>query len=554
MGHQTRMAQQDMQEKVAGSDAGAEGGQQPAGARIVNHFREFVLWPLHVAPLRAGKGAEDCGVLFECAIGEGPWRRLDIFAADSEFHERHYREFISFLPPAQRFLYGEAPAPAKPLKPGDVPMKIFGRDDIKQVRITPEKGAAPITCDVDHIQFNFFYEINTAILSCEIAAEKIALEQVQAITQTFGRAYPAGWTKDGNPIHCAALVEWLDGGGGVLESSDYCDKERFLSFVGSRRAPCIARHWEFILAPVVNVASGHDAILGFREIEYYRMAVMSYIALDKLDVLGKSDYIALAMATRPAANGIAPFSEHFLKRFETEHIYERLYSGGLDAPEIETRFLSSGEAFTIIAAGNSPSLTDNERGLLGQFRHQYFMLFLIAHFHKASLLMIGDQLVAALKSLDPGKPQTAAAFRDETLSLQESFLRFSQRYFFTEVSGRAHVRDLFRMIRKHLDIDGLFAEVRGELFDLVQYLDSNALRKQNTSMHRLTVVAVVGLVATIVTGFLGINLIAEADAPLLFKIKYFGAVTMIVAVLVALAVIYSRPLANFLERLSGEKH
>jgi len=162
--------------------------------------------------------------------------------------------------------------------------------------------------------------------------------------------------------------------------------------------------------------------------------------------------------------------------------------------------------------------------------------------------MIGDQLVAALKSLDPEKPQTVAAFREETLSLQECFLRFSQRYFFTEVSGRAHVRDLFRMIRKHLDIDGLFAEVRGELFDLVQYLDSNALRKQNT------VVAVVGLVATIVTGFLGINLIAEADAPLLFKIKYFGAVTMIVAVLVALAVIYSRPLANFLERLSGEKH
>jgi hypothetical protein len=29
---------------------------------------------------------------------------------------------------------------------------------------------------------------------------------------------------------------------------------------------------------------------------------------------------------------------------------------------------------------------------------------------------------------------------------------------------------------------------------------------------------------------------------------------MIVTVLVALAVIYSRPLASFLERLSGEKH
>ena len=248
-----------------------------------------------------------------------------------------------------------------------------------------------------------------------------------------------------------------------------------------------------------------------------------------------------------------PFSERFLKRFETEHIYERLYSGGLDAPEIETRFLTSGEAFTIIAAGNSPSLADNERGLLGQFRHQFFVLFMIAHFHKASLLMIGDQLVAALKRLDPEKPDTVAAFREETFRLQESFLRFSQRYFFTEVSGRAHVRDLFRIIRKHLSIEELFTEVRGELLDLVTYLDSNALRKQNTSMHRLTVVAVVGLIGTIVTGFLGMNLIAEAESPLPFKIQYFAIVSIITGILVGLAVIYSRPLTNLIERLSGER-
>jgi hypothetical protein len=547
------MAQQDMQDKVVVPEAGTEGTERPAGPRIAHQFREFVLWPLQVMPLRDGKGAEDCGALFECAIGDGPWRRFDIFGADSDFQERHYREFISFLPHAQRFLYGDAPAPTKSPKPGDIPMKIFRREDIKQVRIIPEKGAAPITCDVDHIQLNFFYEINTAILSCEIAAEEITIEQVQSISQTFGRAYPAGWSMDGNPIHCAALVEWLDGEGKVLESSDYGDKERFLSFVGTHRAPCIARHWEFILAPIVNTASGEDAILGFREIEYYRMAVMSYIALDTLDVLTKKDYIAFAMATRPAKNGIVPFSERFLKRFESEHIYDRLYSGGLDAPEIETRFLTSGEAFTIISAGDSPSLADNERGLLGQFRHQFFVLFMIAHFHKASLLMIGDQLVAALKSLDPDKPETVAAFREETLLLQESFLRFSQRYFFTELSGRAHVRDLFRIIRKHLGIDELFKEVRGELFDLVKYLDSNALRKQNNSMHRLTVVTVVGLIGTIVTGFLGMNLIAEAESPLPFKLEYFAIVTLITGILVTLAVIYSRPLTNLIEKLSGER-
>ena len=48
-------------------------------------------------------------------------------------------------------------------------MKVFTRDDIKQVRIVPEKGSPPVTCDVPHVSLFFFYEINLAILTCEIA-------------------------------------------------------------------------------------------------------------------------------------------------------------------------------------------------------------------------------------------------------------------------------------------------------------------------------------------------------------------------------------------------
>jgi uncharacterized membrane protein (DUF485 family) len=247
-----------------------------------------------------------------------------------------------------------------------------------------------------------------------------------------------------------------------------------------------------------------------------------------------------------------PYSKRFVQKFEANHVYDRMYSGGLDAPELETRFLTSGEAFAIVSAGDNPSLTDDQRGLLSQFRHQYFRLFLVAHFHKASLLMISDQLVATLKRLDPSKPDSRMAFRDETLLLQENFLRFSQRYFFTELSGRAHVRDLFRMLRKHLAIDALFAEVRSELFDLVKYLDSNALRKQNASMHRLTVVTTVGLIGTIVTGFLGMNLIAYAEEPMSFRVEYFIAVLVAVTIFVGLTIIYSRRLTDLFDKLSGE--
>ena len=539
-----------MQEKISPA-----AGAMPNEAKPVAHrYQQIVLWPLQIVPSATGNAAANCGALFEVAAANTPWRRFYAYGGpEGELSERHYREFISFFPHAQRFLYGEAPVPGEAPKPGDVPMKVYTRDDVKKVRIVPGQGAAPLVCDVTHISLFFFYEINVAILTCETAIESVSLEAAERLSQIFGRAYPAGWTEGGEPIHCASLVEWLDADGNVLQSSDYCDKERFLTFVGRHRAPCISRHWEYLLSPIVNASGNPGAGLGFKEIEYYRMPVMSYLVLDSLDQLTQQDRVALALATRPARDGIVPFSRRFLRRFETEHVYDRLYSGGLDAPEIDTRFLTSGEAFTIVAAGQSPSLIDNERGLLGQFRHQYFLLFLVAHFQKASLLMIGDQLMAALRLLDPNKPDTMLTFRDETLRVQETFLRFSQRYYFAEISGRAHVRDLFRIVRKHLHMDAAFEEVRGELSDLVQYLDSSVLRKQNASMHRLTVVAVVGLVGTIVTGFLGMNLIAEADAPIDLKLEHFGIVTLIVTAFVALSVIYSRSLANFLERLSGEK-
>jgi hypothetical protein len=58
--------------------------------------------------------AEDCPLqhhyqLLEQASADNPWRELaDEFCGDPEqFHERHYSEFVTFLPYVQRFLYGE---------------------------------------------------------------------------------------------------------------------------------------------------------------------------------------------------------------------------------------------------------------------------------------------------------------------------------------------------------------------------------------------------------------------------------------------------------------
>jgi hypothetical protein len=525
-----------------------------APARVARHFRQIVLWPIEIGAAVSGMRREGVDALFE-RLGGDAWALVDdeFGISGDAFQERHYREFVSFLPHVQRFLYGDAAGPVRGLGAGVAPLRVYRRTDIAAVRMVLRPGAEAITCQVAHVDLHFFHDVDAVILAFEFSASNVPLGVVHEIMHRFGRAYPAGWTESGEPLNCPARVEWLDKSGNVLSVSDYENRERFLSFVGHKRTPCFAAHWEFLLKPLVAENTIANNPLSFRQIEYYRMPVMTYLTLDKLWEMQRADFMRLAFATGANASGDTPYAERFLHDFEARNCYDGYYHEGTETPRVNTRFLLSGHAFTVVADGTSPGLEDNERGLLGQFRHQYFLLFLISHFHKAALLMLSDRLVAAIKRLEVRSAQSAAAFRRETYRLQEAFMRFTQRYWFTEVSDQAQTRDLFRMQRAHLGNDELYKELRNEIFDMVQYLDSDILRRQSGTIHRLTAVTIVGLIGTIATGFLGMNLIDETAAPLGTKLVYFGAVAAVVVALTIGVIAFSRPLTALLDRMSGDR-
>jgi hypothetical protein len=85
------------------------------------------------------------------------------------------------------------------------------------------------------------------------------------------------------------------------------------------------------------------------------------------------------------------------------------------------------------------------------------------------------------------------------------------------------------------------------------YLDSDSLRRQANTVVRLTVVTTFGLIATVTTGFMGMNLIAEADASLTRKLLYFVLVFVPTAALTLYAVLKSKRLSDFLDALSDER-
>lgn len=128
---------------------------------------------------------------------------------------------------------------------------------------------------------------------------------------------------------------------------------------------------------------------------------------------------------------------------------------------------------------------DAERGILAKFDHQYFLLALIAHFHRAALMAFRDRLVTAMSLLSDYAPETVKAFKCEIRLTHENFLRFAHRYWFSEISTQGPAHEIFARWVNLLGTDCLFAEVREEANDMMDYLDSDGLRRQANSVVRL---------------------------------------------------------------------
>jgi CorA-like Mg2+ transporter protein len=520
--------------------------------KLVRHFRQILLWPLQLMPIRAGAQIQKHWEVLEQQVEHNPWHELaDEFTGDPrQFQERHYAEFVTFLPYVQRFLYGEARASGT-AQPVASPMRVFRRDDVVRMRLTALPGDEPRTFDVAHVDLYFFYDADVVLLSVEVCADDVPLSEAQETLYRFGRAYPIAWDVGGQGMNCAHRVEWLAKHDRVLAASDYEAREKYLAFACARRAPRIASHWAFLLRPLLLEHSDEKGAIRYRLIEYHRMPVMAYLAMQDPRALSRGDFMRLGLVTAAGPEAALPYAERHVADFEERYCYDRYWSETSDGPH--TRFMCCGHALVAVGDARSDLFCAGETGVLGQFRHQHFLLFLIAHLQKAALLMFSDRLVEALNRLDIHDADSVRQFKRVVRQHFEIFLRFTHRYWFHELSEQAQVKALFRMCTEHLANDALYREVKEEISDMSEYLDSDSLRRQANTVVRLTVVTTFGLIGTVVTGFLGMNLLAAAEQPWYLKIAYFALVLLPTTWLTLYTIVKSKRLSDFLEALSDER-
>ena len=102
-------------------------------------------------------------------------------------------------------------------------------------------------------------------------------------------------------------------------------------------------------------------------------------------------------------------------------------------------------------------------------------------------------------------------------------------------------------------LDPLYAEVKERIADMNSYLEADSLRRQANTVVRLTVVTIFGLIGTVSTGFLGMNLLAEAESPLAHKLLIFGVVFTLTLSLTVYTMVKYKKLSDFLDALSDDR-
>lgn len=520
----------------------------------VNQFRQIAVWPVQLMPVRPGQ-VQRHWELLDAPGASGQWRAVQARGAGGggRLAEDEYKEFVTFLPYVQRFLFGSAAGQEAAGAPSGRSIFRYARDDVRQVRVTLARGAAPITLDVARIELYFFLDADIALLVFEMHAAALPLETVQDLLFRFARAYPGFWEEDGAGGNCPHRVELCDAQGAVLAASDYEARDHYLGYSARHGIAPIASHWEFLLQPLALERAGAAGALRYRQLEYYRMPLMAYLACDDPHRLTRAQFVRLGLVTGPGGTDELPYSASTLHDFERQYCNDTFWGRGGSHARGDTRMIVTDVAMVFVGNHADRFYSHAERGLLSQFRRQYLWLFLIAHFHKAALLSMSDELAVAMNRLAVGEPESVRAFKRTIRQVMEVFLRFTHRYWFHELSNQGVVRETYGRLRRQLATAELYEEVRAEVIDMNNYLDSDSFRRQANTVLRLTVVTIVGLVGTIATGALGMNLLDETHTPFARRLAIFGVTVGVALLLTLFTIVRSKRLADFLDALSDDR-
>ncbi|MEI7701154.1 MAG: hypothetical protein WCK86_15250 [Planctomycetia bacterium] len=284
-------------------------------------------------------------------------------------------------------------------------------------------------------------------------------------------------------------------------------------FAYRNREPFTNAVWQELLSPLqplqltVHGDSSSACALRYEHIQDDRCPLMSYLAIGEpqADVrfdrvygirqISQGDWQRLAGIDDEGNSQCWPFSPTFVDGDPLRGFaYDRFWhaTGQVPAQDYQTtRWLCSASSFSGVGRWDERSFfNDPHAGALGHFRHHYFVLVLVALFHRASLLRykhaLSENAVEWLNAEGNRREERFDQFREKTLLLQQQLLRFRAFYWISEVSNQTQGQELFALLRRHLNLQQLYQDVCVDIENASAVLRQEAENKRQHATWTLT--------------------------------------------------------------------
>jgi hypothetical protein len=287
--------------------------------------------------------------------------------------------------------------------------------------------------------------------------------------------------------------------------------EAQLDHVYYNREQGCSRLWQKLMEPLAPVAlEGNKGFpLRFEQILDERVPIFAYLAVEDPHQITPGDWVRLATVDDDGDSQTYPYSPSFLTPDHLkDFFYDRFWNDYGCRPAQQsvhcTRWLFSGYGFLGVGPSKPGGFfTNDHSGALAHFRHHYFALGLIAHFHRASLLRFKHALAEAAEKLHDAASSIAGmqTFCERVNALQRDFLRFRTRYWFVEISNQLQGREVFDLWKKHLNTPALFADIAGDIAAAEESVHRFVEERRNDLLFRI---ALIGAIFAIVTPTLSI--------------------------------------------------
>lgn len=443
---------------------------QPATKILVTTFRQILIWPLLIHSTKSTDGIVLKDITQKLLEKHWHWADQSLGNNATQLRDRpgywadqdyDYSEIVYFHSYVRDFLYGGDGTEASKR-----PMQVFRREDVHALKVKFD-GTREYKLSVNRME-GYLFESGVFLVVVDVEqtdrARQLMLSDALDLQNVVRMVFPRRWDSKGVPSETPLRACWLDFNGEEIADSvqDFSIKDDFTQIVREQAELPAAKHWRYLVQPFTLYGEHKSDDFAVKQIEDQRIPSMTYLAVPEPRAISDWDFARIAFFDSAGKSSVGSYSDEFLADWADKYAYDRFWqrnpsSGGPEVNEhntmMRTRWLCSGYGFAVVGASGNSFFTGQ---VAANFRHHYFRMGLIAHFHRATILTFRDQLADATK-------ETGEKFHKRVMKIQQEMTRFRARFWFREVSTQLQGQEIFSWWSDRLGNQTLFDQVTADI-------------------------------------------------------------------------------------------